>query len=73
MPFEHSRKQQNVGYTDDTIGCSLKQPKMTAQTVELCTTNMMQRYLSLYISSFAHKLRGIFFRESYIPQKQEIE
>ena len=27
MTFEHSRKQQNVGYTDATIGCSLKQPK----------------------------------------------
>ena len=27
VTFEHSRKQQNVGYTDATIGCSLKQPK----------------------------------------------
>ena len=27
MTFEHSRKQQNVGYTDATIGCSWKQPK----------------------------------------------
>ena len=26
MTFEHSRKQQNVGYTDTMIGCSLKQP-----------------------------------------------
>ena len=30
VPFEHSRKQQNVGYTDATIGCSLKQPKKMA-------------------------------------------
>ena len=29
MTFEHSRKQQNVGYTDATIGCSLKQLKIT--------------------------------------------
>ena len=28
VPLEHSRKQQNVGYTDATIGCSLKQPKI---------------------------------------------
>ena len=28
VPFEHSCKQQNVGYTDATIGCSLKQLKM---------------------------------------------
>ena len=27
MTLEHSRKQQNVGYTTATIGCSLKQPK----------------------------------------------
>ena len=27
VPLEHSRKKQNVGYTDATIGCSLKQPK----------------------------------------------
>ena len=28
VPLQHSRKQQNVGYTDATIGCSLKQPKI---------------------------------------------
>ena len=32
MTFEHSRKQQNVGYTDATIGCSLKQPKSKDKT-----------------------------------------
>ena len=31
VPLEHSRKQQNVGYTDATIGCSLKQPKNTKE------------------------------------------
>ena len=33
MPFEHSRKQQNVDYTDATIGCSLKQPKMGSEPI----------------------------------------
>ena len=32
VPLEHSRKQQNVGYTDATIGCSLKQPKSSVKT-----------------------------------------
>ena len=29
VPLEHSCKKQNVGYTDATIGCSLKQPKIS--------------------------------------------
>ena len=31
VTFEHSRKQQNVSYTDATIGCSSKQPKRRKQ------------------------------------------
>ena len=38
VTFEHSRKQQNVGYTDATIGCSLKQPK-------ICLTMFVEVFL----------------------------
>ena len=31
------RKQQNVGYTDATIGCSLKQPKTTDKSSSFWT------------------------------------
>ena len=45
MPFEHSRKQQNVGYTDATIGCSLKQPKS---------------YTKYFSSQFVHTWSGAY-------------
>ena len=38
VPLEHSRKQQNVGYTNDTIGCSLKQPKKQL-VINFCRLN----------------------------------
>ena len=45
VTLEHSRKQQNVGNTDATIGCSLKQPKITQtlliSSVTKTTLNIM--------------------------------
>ena len=53
VTFEHSRKQQNVGYTDATIGCSLKQPKRLRYITKLyfvlnCDKNMSQLAILSY-------------------------
>ena len=42
VPFEHSRRQQNVGYTTATIGCSLKQPKTS--TILVAPSHHMMTY-----------------------------
>ena len=54
MTFEHSRKQQNVGYTDATIGCSLKQPKREVLTAEglawNCATTNCENVIKINIT-----------------------
>ena len=45
MPFEHSRKHQNVGYTTATIGCSLKQPKTVSVRVKAGTSESVQNHI----------------------------
>ena len=57
VTFEHSRKQQNVGYTDATIGCSLKQPKRNDNT----------RCINTHI-----KGGKVFLVLSYLPPAYEV-